>query len=413
LLRAHWLLPIDQPPIDNGWIQLHEGRIVGLGRGRAPGPAEDFGDTALLPGLVNAHTHLELSWMAGRVPRAASMVDWIRDLMRERSSGPPGGDEAIARSAMRAIEQAQASGTVLVGDVSNSLMTPGLLAAMALDALIFHELLGFNPADPDALVRQAWARIDELRQTLGAGTRSGLRGIEFSVVPHAPYSVAPQLFTAIAAARRRTPLSVHLAESADEIEFLRTGGGAFRALLQDLGAWNRAWQPPQSDPVRYIESAGYFTPGSLVVHGVHLGIGALERLRELDAVVVTCPRSNEWVGGGLPPVSHFYASGVRVAIGTDSLASVESLSVFDELAAIRRIAPEVSAGSLLESATRIGAEALGRAADFGTLAPGKRLPIVAVAAPSGTRDVEEYLVSGVPPESVTVVSGQWSMTIGH
>jgi aminodeoxyfutalosine deaminase len=409
LLRAHWLLPIDRPPIENGWIELHDGRIAALGRGRPPADADDLGDTALLPGLVNAHTHLELSWMAGRIPASDSMVHWIRRLMEERSNAPDDGDAEVTRAAVHAIEEARSTGTVLFGDISNTLMTPAMFAALGVDALVFHELLGFNPSDPDELVRQAWAKIDALKNSLQGSGREPHGELDFSVVPHAPYSVAPELFEAIVRAKRRTPLSVHLGESADEVEFLRTGRGPFRDLLEDLGAWNGAWQVPRCDPVRYVERFRYLAPGAIVVHGGHLTIAALERLREADAIVVTCPRSNEWVGAGLPPISHFYSSGVRVAVGTDSLASVASLNVFDELAALRRISPEISAASLLESATHVGAAALGRGADFGTLAPGKRAALAAVSVPAGTRDVEEYLVSGIDAKSIAMVNGQWSM----
>ena len=145
------------------------------------------------------------------------------------------------------------------------------------------------------------------------------------------------------------------------------------------------------------------------MHGVHLTPADLERLRDQQAVIVTCPRSNEWVGAGMPPVSHFYASGVPVAIGTDSLASVGSLNLFDELAALRRIAPEVSAASLLESATRTGAEALGHGDRYGHIAPGKRAALLEVRVPAGIRDVEEYLVGGIAPDDIPGVGmGQWA-----
>jgi aminodeoxyfutalosine deaminase len=134
---------------------------------------------------------------------------------------------------------------------------------------------------------------------------------------------------------------------------------------------------------------------------VHLSMAAIERVRDRHAVVVTCPRSNVWVGAGIPPVPHFYGSGVRVAIGTDSLASVSSLNLFDELAELRRIAPEVAAAKLLESATWIGADALGRGADFGTLAVGKRAALIAVRVPHDVRDVEEYLVGGIGADRIT------------
>ena len=123
------------------------------------------------------------------------------------------------------------------------------------------------------------------------------------------------------------------------------------------------------------------------------------------AVLVTCPRSNVWVGAGLPRLSHFYAARVPVAIGTDSLASSPTLSVFDELAEARRIAPDVAPGALLESATRVGAAALGYGHDYGTITPGKRAVFVAVDVPPSVDDVEEYLVGGVPPAAVRVVAG--------
>jgi cytosine/adenosine deaminase-related metal-dependent hydrolase len=136
------------------------------------------------------------------------------------------------------------------------------------------------------------------------------------------------------------------------------------------------------------------------VHGVQLDEAGLGRLNRAGAVVVTCPRSNRWVGAGIPRVGHFYAARIPVAIGTDSLASAPTLSLFDELAELRRVAPEVSAAMLLDSATRAGAEALGFGHQYGTLTPGKRAALVAVDVPAGMRDVEEYLVGGVAPEAV-------------
>jgi cytosine/adenosine deaminase-related metal-dependent hydrolase len=173
-----------------------------------------------------------------------------------------------------------------------------------------------------------------------------------------------------------------------------------REMLESLGAWEPAWRAPACDPVQYIAKLGYLQPGVLVVHGVHLTDDNLDALRKAGAVLVTCPRSNEWVGGGVPRLSHFYASGAPVAVGTDSLASVPSLSIFDELAEMRRLAPEVSAASLLDSATRVGAVALGFGRDYGTLSVGKRAALIAVDVPADVSDVEEYLVGGVLPASI-------------
>jgi cytosine/adenosine deaminase-related metal-dependent hydrolase len=394
VLRARWLLPIDRSPVENGWVEIAVDRIVRLGTGRAPLPAEDLGDVALLPGLVNAHTHLELSWLRGRVPSTGSMVEWIRALLAARGEGLRGGETERADAIGAAIEEMRASGTVLAGDVTNTLTTPAPLRERDMPSVVFYELLGFNTAGPGALVRDAWRRVDEMKREIHHPPLS------YSVVAHAPYSVSPTLFSEIARQRRSGPLAVHLGESPEEIEFLRTGRGPFRDLLDDLGVWNEEWRAPQCDPVEYLHRLGYLRHGLLAVHGVHLGDDALLKLRNSGATVVTCPRSNEWVGAGLPRLSHFYGCGLPVAIGTDSLASAASLNMFDELAALRRIAPDVSAAGLLESATYRGAQALGFGDEFGTLAPGKRAALVAVETPPDVGDVEEYLVSGVPASSI-------------
>ena len=307
-----------------------------------------------------------------------------------------GGDEEAVRAAEAALLDARDTGTVLVGDISNTLMTVPLLLANRTGGVVFHELVGFRAGNPEQLVRQAWHRLD----AAGGAAASAQTALSKSVVAHAPYSVSAELFLAIARARRAAPLAVHLAESPEEIEFLQSGTGPFRELLDELGAWPPGWPPPQCDPVEYLGRLEYLTPGCLVVHGVHLTRDALDRLREAESVLVTCPRSNEWVGAGMPPVAQFYASGVAVAIGTDSLASSPSLNLFDELAALRRMAPEVTAASLLESATRIGAEALGQGDRYGTLEPGKVAALVAVRVPAGTTDVEEYLVGGVDSRDI-------------
>ena len=140
------------------------------------------------------------------------------------------------------------------------------------------------------------------------------------------------------------------------------------------------------------------------MHGVQLQTPALERLAAIGCTLVTCPRSNQWVGVGAPPIERFYASGVRVAIGTDSLASVADLNVFSELKTMRWLAPAVSPRRLLESATMAGARAVGLDADLGTIETGKRAELIAVDVPASVIDVEEYLVSGITPGAIRWVT---------
>lgn len=384
--RAAWVLPIDRPPIPGGIVSVERGAIAAVDEA-ASGDVEDLGNVAILPGLVNAHTHLELSWMRGQVKPDTSMPRWAASLMALRGTVSHEPPEPI----VAAIAEARASGTCLVGDVTNTFATYEPLADSEVSAALFRELLGFSAPDPEAAVDAAERQIAELMP---------IGWLRPSVVPHAPYSVSPELLRAIARRAADRPVSIHLGESREEIEFLRDGGGAWRALLESLGVWNASWTPPGCGPVAYLDRFGLVDRRLLAVHGVQFTDDELSLLASAGATVVTCPRSNAWTGAGVPPVERFYASGVRVAVGTDSLASVRDLNLFAELAELRRLAPDVPARRLLESATRSGAEALGFEAEFGCLVPGRRADLLAVAVPPAVRDVEEYLVSGVEPGDV-------------
>ena len=401
LFSAPWVLPVTTPPIEAGWVAVERGRIVSVG---APGTAahreiaaradrrRDLDGAVILPGVINAHTHLELSWMRGLVPPAPTMPEWVRELLERRRAG---GDLPAAMGP--AIEELQACGTAVVGDVGNTLASVDALATSGLAAVVFHEVLGFN-------VRHATRVAFEARARASAAARPP--GVTVGLACHAPYSTSPALLSAVhdEAMRAALPLSVHLGESAEEREFLATGRGAWRTLLEDLGAWEPAWTPPACGPVDYLDRLGFLTPGVVAVHGVQLDAGELARLAERGVSLVTCPRSNAWTGVGAPPISAMYASGVAVAVGTDSLASAPDLNLFGELAALRRAAPGVPARALIRSATLGGAVALGCADAFGSLEPGKRAALIAIALAGADRtaaDVEEAIVSGVAPDRIS------------
>jgi cytosine/adenosine deaminase-related metal-dependent hydrolase len=266
-------------------------------------------------------------------------------------------------------------------------------------AHVFYELLGFNVEDPAGRVRLARQKVDALRPGEPTGP-----DVRVSLAPHAPYSVSPALFRAIRSdleAHKGDVSSVHLGESDAELEFLQTGGGPIRATLEALGVWTEQWRPPAVSPVAYLSELGFIDSRVLVVHGVQFNGDDLRTLSAMGARLVSCPRSNQHVGVGPPPLEAFYAMDVDVVFGTDSLASVADLNMFAELAEARRLAPRVPARRLLESATLTGAAALGFGRHYGSIEPGKRASLLAVRLPSGAVDVEEYLVSGVEPEAVT------------
>jgi cytosine/adenosine deaminase-related metal-dependent hydrolase len=197
---------------------------------------------------------------------------------------------------------------------------------------------------------------------------------------------------------------VHLAESREEVELIVHGTGGWRDLLVTLGAWTDEWEVPGVSPAEYLAGSGFLDSRVMAVHGVQLEGDDLDRLRALGVTIVSCPRSNRHVGVGDPPLEAFYATGVKVAFGTDSLASVADLNLFSELALARRLAPRVPARSLLESATRSGADALGFGDEFGSIEAGKRAALIAVRLPAGVGDVEEYLLSGIEPDAIMWLS---------
>jgi cytosine/adenosine deaminase-related metal-dependent hydrolase len=401
--HASWILPISEPPIHDGWFVADQGRIAAYGAygavtRRAPAHTEsgevDLGRVAVLPGLVNAHTHLELSYLRDEVAPTPDFPTWVRAVMaaRRRRSSPQAPE--ILDAVERAIAEASAYGTAVVGDIGNTLVSFGPLARSPLAGVVFFEILGFNATDPGDLVEHARREIEALPPS---------ERVRASLAAHAPHTVAPLVLRAIRRALERDPFapcSVHLSESIEEVEFIRTGGGPWRQLLEDAGAWNAAWSAPGVSPVQFLDESGFLDKRVLAVHGVQMTPDDLSRMAARGTTLVTCPRSNGHTGAGAPPIEDFYASGVRVAIGTDSLASAPDLSVFAELATLRALAPSVSASSLLASATIEGARALGFDADYGTIEPGKSARLLAVDIPTDIGDVEEYLVSGVSRDQI-------------
>jgi cytosine/adenosine deaminase-related metal-dependent hydrolase len=397
--QAAWVLPIDRPPIRDAVIEVEAGIIRSafaappLRRDRR---VRDLGNVAILPGLINAHTHLELSWLRGRVPPANRFTDWVKTLVAIRRGTEQLATPEITAPIQDAIREVRESGTAAVGDITNSLAAVEPMRTAGLTGVVFHELLGFKERDG--------ATIKASHDKRAA---AALHGIRISLAPHAPYSTSVELFRAIREAVNASDcpiMSVHLGESPEEVELLETGGGPWRGMLEAIGVWRDDWPMPGCGPVQFLERHGVIDARTLVVHGVQFDDVALERLRALGATLVTCPRSNQWVGVGYPPIERFYRSGVAVAVGTDSLASVDDLNLFSELKTMRWLAPGVAARQLLESATLVGARALGLDDELGSITPGKTAALIAVRLPDELDDVEEYLVSGISPTQVAWIN---------
>jgi cytosine/adenosine deaminase-related metal-dependent hydrolase len=381
-LAASWVLPVTGPPIREGRVAVRDGRVVWVGREGDPAepaaPVRHLGEGVLLPGLVNAHCHLELSHLSGRVDPGRGFVAWIEGVVATRADAAD-----VRKAAAAAIRLLEERGTVAVGDVSNTLGHLDILAASRLSAVVFLELLGWDPEKAGPVM--AWA--DERVAAAAAGLRPG---VEVRLAAHAPHSVSPALLRRLV--EGGGPAAIHLAESPDEAAFLESGAGDWPGFLEKRGLGHVPFSPPAESPVRYADRLGVLHPRLVAAHGVQTGAADREILARRGVTVVLCPRSNKNLSVGTADAPALVAAGVRLALGTDSLASVETLDVLDDAVLLRRQFPDLDPAAILRMATLGGAEALGLA-DLGAIAPGRRAAL-AFARTASVADPGEFLLSG-------------------
>ena len=368
VLRARHMLPGGGPALEDAWVRIERGRITGLGTGR-PAAGIDLGDAVILPGLVNAHTHLEFSGLRRPFAADGGLPAWIGRLVAWRRERDASGDPSASAAAVRAgLEESLRSGVTTIGDIATGVPPDPVRADPRVRA--FREVLGLSPAAAATAHRGLVRDLDLL----------AARGVAAGISPHAPYSVAAPLAARLAReiARRRLPVAMHVAESLEERELCAAGTGPFRHLLEDLGAWDPAAPPRLLSAAEWIGRLAR-APRGVVVHGTHLPTddAALARLaRHRDRLcVAVCPRTTQALSGSLPPVAAFRAAGIRVAIGTDGRGSNPDLSV---LAECRTLADAglASPAETLAMATIHGAWALGFDRVAGRIAPGRPADLV-------------------------------------
>jgi cytosine/adenosine deaminase-related metal-dependent hydrolase len=352
-------------------------------------PDVDLGDAAVLPGLVNAHTHLDLSGCRGHITPAGAFSSWLRRVIQYRRGLSP---EMVAANVQAGVAESVAFGTTLVGDSSGQGLSWPVLRAAPLWAVVFYELLGL----PRSRARQAWRDAHTWWESHPATPtcRPGLS-------PHAPYSVRAPLFRAIGtfARRRQASVAVHLAETAEECQLLARHSGPFVDFLTELGVWDPVGLVcDTSEVVRHLADA-------LLVHANYLDPSAPI---PSGATVVYCPRTHAAFGHPPHPFRQYLATGVRVALGTDSLASSPDLDLLAEVRFLNSRFPEVPGAVLLRMATLAGAEALGWHRQTGSLRPGKSADLVVVPVrPEPVADPHELIWQAPAPVRAVLWRGQW------
>jgi cytosine/adenosine deaminase-related metal-dependent hydrolase len=391
-LTARWVFPVVGPPLAGGTVTIRGDVIESVDPAGRHAADEDCGNAAIIPGLVNAHTHLDLSGAGGQIPPTdpEHFTDWLREVIAYRRCRSPQQVQADIRAGLA---QCLDYGTTLVGDIAAEGASWAALAEAPIKAVVYFELIGLTDERFAAVCAQlrrwesAWPNTARCRK---------------GVSPHAPYSVRAAAFAWCARAGR--PLATHLAETPAEAALIHEQRGPFVTFLQDLGIW----QPQRLAPsfaaiVRHTRPA----PVVSLIHGNYLSPDIPLAAHQ---TVVYCPRTHAAFGHSSHRWREFLARGVRVALGTDSLASNPDLDVLAEARWVWRHYPDVPGPVVLRLATLAGAQALGWADDCGSLEPGKSADLVVVPLPDqDTSDPHELLlgpsVSDAPRR--TLFRGQW------
>ena len=410
IIRARVVLPISRPPIENGAVCLTGNRIISVGRWRDlsdlhPANVQDLGDVALLPGLVNAHCHLDYTSMAGQLPPTKGFVDWLK-LITASKGGCTYSD--FAESWVAGAKMLLRTGVTTVADIE---MVPELLpevwTATPLRVFSFLEMTGVKSRRPPVeIMREAMERISSLpigRSRLG-------------ISPHAPYSTTPELLRLAAETARRHDLRVvtHVGESDQEFEMFMHGRG-------EMFDWISRSGRDMSDcafgsPVQHMERHGALGNNLLAVHVNYLAPGDATLLGKHDVSVVHCPRSHAYFRHRRFPFADLASAGVNICLGTDSLAStyktpkqIVELNLFDEMRALAASTPDLAPEKILQMATINGAQALGMKGQIGELSPEAFADLIAIPYAGNIAVTCEAAIHHAGNVAASMIDGQWAI----
>ena len=385
IYAASHLYPVSSPPIEGGAMAVEDGRIVAVGT-RAEitaghtGPVTEYPGCVIIPGLVNAHSHLELthfpSWKIRKgidySPRTYS--DWIIQVIKIRRAltGPE-----IGQSVLEGIRISLESGTTSIGEIVSDPRLLPLFHRSGLSGRVYLEAIGQAPSH--------WQRVLSLISESVSSPWEGV--LRPGVSPHTAHTLSPALLSAVRelADRYSLPLAIHLAESRDELDFFFDSSGPIAEKLYPFVDWKDCLPSPRrTTPAEYLDEFGLLGAATTAIHCVHLSPAEVELLKKSGVRVVLCPRSNDKLDVGKAPVRRLKRAGIPLALGTDSLASNDSLSLFDEARfLVRQFPDDFTHDEALRMATLSGASVIDRAPEIGSLEKGKRADFLVVALQEG------------------------------
>jgi cytosine/adenosine deaminase-related metal-dependent hydrolase len=390
ILSADWVLPVEGDPIENGAVAIEDGRIAAVGAAAELGEGERFPESAILPGFVNAHTHLEYAVYAG-FGDGLSFGPWISTHVERKRRLDRPDMEAIAR--LGAAECLR-SGVTTVGDLAFSGASAHACARLGLRAIVYLEVFGLDAADA---ARQFGEKRAYVADALSDRVRIGIS-------PHAPYTCSHEVYAV--AMDLGLPLATHLNESQDELDWLLRGEGPWQPLGEMLV------EPPGISGIRSLAAAGLLDERVAAAHCVKVDAEEIALLARHGVAVAHCPRSNALLGCGIAPLDELRAAGLRIGVGTDGVSSVPSHDFFEELRTVVSFArarseraEAQSASELLELATIGGARVLGLDGETGSIVPGKRADLTVLSL-SGSpylpwENPAAAVVYGGSPERIT------------
>jgi cytosine/adenosine deaminase-related metal-dependent hydrolase len=402
--KAKYILAEPDLILQNGAVHVSDhGRISRVERwtgSEALGHNQivDWGNAAIMPGFINCHAHLELTYLRGQIPRFTSFTDWLSQLVAKRRDRSP---VQHLDSTLAGAEMALSSGTVLVGDISASGVSWRALKTTKLRKVVFAESLSLSAQKVLEALRAVEERVTEMEvdQLLAPG-----------VSPHSPYSVSPQLYQAVArlARDKNLPLATHVAETRGELQFLQDGTGEFHEFLTRFDALPPDWVPPRLPPVAYLAALGVLDRPALLVHCNYLDRESLLPILSSRSSVVYCPRSHAFFGHEEHPVRQLLDSGVNVALGTDSLASNSTLSLLDEMRFLFSTRKDLKCSEILRMATTNGASAMNFGGSLGCLRSGYWADMAVLDLPEEVRgrNLTAQILEGAGECSATIVGGE-------
>ena len=394
ILRAKYVMPNSRTIIENGAVAVQGSKIVDIGlyptvRNSGTTPIHDLGEAVLTPGLVNAHTHLDLTNSADSIQRVPKFTDWIFQIIGKRTPS------TVGPSVRKGVQQSLAGGATTVGDIDGTGDSAPILQDIPIRKVVFFEVLGFSG-------EHAAMGLTRLAAYLGAPPAPDSL-LTSALSPHAPYSTSADIYRQCAASD--VSVCTHIAETEEELEFLSSGTGAFLDYLEAFGISTTEWRPPQQTPVQYMKTLDVLEKKSLLVHCNYLTDADISLITESGASVVFCPRSHHYFYHTNHPVVQLIESGINVAIGTDSLASNWSLSPLDELKFLARTQPCVRPETLFDMVTCNGAQALDLAR-VGRLEKDWQADVIAVQIPNDGRPTIEQILDSSSENLLTVVDGK-------